>query len=337
MVSAVDAAGDAEQFDRWIRRACDLGDEEACIQGKNNVSSQTIAERAADLCDRGKLGECPLYLWQAGMHPEGAEKLAKKRLEYLKSGVTAGIVGDLYRKEKKKGGDTLPAEVLELAERVCKSTLECDDVAMMLDRNGYTPAALAPFRKSAGEALVAACLSGECVCGEAALYLEPKDARVADLARMGCDDGEPDACYLLARAAEEGDPKTAAALYEIACPAILASDGRAEGYSKRACDRLAELSEQGKLFDKDSDRAFFYSTLACTRPGNERDHAPCLRRALFHGRGYMGDRRWGLQTAVEVAREHFYGRQDPPGECARPSVADACKRDEPALLRATGQ
>lgn len=339
MVTGADADADAMSFDRWIRRACDLGDDEACLQGKSNVVSHTVSEYGADVGVKSKRDGCALHLWQAGMHPDSAKKLDGKRAAFLGGGSTSGLLGDLVRREKTKAGETLPKEVLELAERICKSTLECDDITMMLDKNGYGPAALAPYRKSAAEALVAACLAGDCVCGEAASYLEPGDAKIADLARIGCDDGEPDACYLLGRLGEEADPKNAVALYNLACPTVLAADGRADVYSKKACDRLAELNEEGRLVDKDSDRAFYYSTLACSRSGFERDHAPCLRRALFHGRGYMGDQRWGLRTAMEIAREVFYGSEGAPvdaKECTRPSVQEACKRDEPRLLKSTG-
>ena len=103
-----------------MRRACDLGDEEACLQGRNHVASQKVSGRDADACTRGKLDECPLYLWQAGAGPEAARKLAAKRLEYLKSGVSSGLFTDLYRRDKKPAEtpDALPREAFELAERV---------------------------------------------------------------------------------------------------------------------------------------------------------------------------------------------------------------------------
>ena len=338
MVTAADSKDDALGFDRWIRRACDLGDEEACLQGKNHVASQKVSLRDADACSRGKLEECPLYLWQAGMSAEAGKKIAAKRLEYLKSGVSSGLFTDLYRREKKKveTPDALPREAFELAERVCKATLECDEPMMMLDRAGYTPTGLAPLAKSMGETLVAACLAGDCVCGRAASYLDEGDPRALDLARMGCEDGEPDACWLLGRATEASDARNALALYDVACPSIVGDDGRPEIWSKRACDRLSELSEEGKLMAKDSDRAFYYSSLACTQSGLERHHAPCVRRALFHVRQYRGVSIWFPMTTGAIANEVFFGSNVAPGdgkECERPSVRELCKANEAAVLK----
>jgi TPR repeat protein len=332
-VIGADAQADARLFDKWLRRACDLGDTDACIQGKNNVASRSISEHDVDVCARGALDGCALYLWQAGMHPELGKSIASRRVGYMKSGVTAGIFGDLYRREKARGGDSLPKDVLDLAERICASTLECDDVMMMLDKNGYGPAALAPLKKSAGEALVAACLAGDCVCGEAIPYLDAGDPRRADLARIGCDGGEPDACYWLGRQTEPSDMNKAIALYDVACPPITTSEDLEEIYSRAACDRLSELNEEGRALDKDSDRAFFYATLACTRGGFERDHAPCLRRAMFHARGYKGDLRWSTETSGQIADDFFYGILDAK-ECERPSVQALCKEQEGAMRKA---
>jgi TPR repeat protein len=94
---------------------------------------------------------------------------------------------------------------------------------------------------------VSACLGGECECGEAARYLEPGDARTADLARIGCDDGEPEACFVL------GD------LYE-----------RGAGVDRDPVKAFV-WSEEGGNVDKDRDRAFFYARLACRGNGIELD------------------------------------------------------------------
>jgi TPR repeat protein len=336
-VTASDAPSDARLFDRWIRRACDLGDAEACLEGRNNVVSRRITEHDVDTCARGRAEDCALLLWQDGRRPEHADALRKKRLDYLASGVTAGIFGDLYRRDKADDPSALPGDVLELGLKVCAATLECDDVVMMLDKSGYDAAAVAPLKKRAGEALVGACLAGDCVCGEAASYLDDADPRRVDLARIGCDAGEPDACEIVARGLESTDVHAALALYAVACPAVVADDEREEIYSKRACDRLSELAEEGKVVDQDSPRAFFYSTLACTRGGFERDHAPCLRRGLYHARKFLGRLRWSTMTHKQVARSFFYGYDGATGdvdECARPSVAAACKRDADIIEKA---
>jgi TPR repeat protein len=245
------------------------------------------------------------------------------------------LFGELYEREKARGGDVLPAEIAAIAERICRTTLECDDVFMMLDKNGYAPAALAPLRKAVGEALAAACLEGECVCGEAARYLDADDPRLVDLARMGAGDGEPDAIFVLGDLHERGagvekDPTAAFALYELACPAELAADEREERYSKPACARLAERYEEGATLEQDSFRAYYYASRACTRGGFERDHAPCLLRGRLHAQYGFRDPKIIFEPPSQLARRFFFGLGAPPvngKECERPSVEELCKRD----------
>jgi TPR repeat protein len=339
MVTAADAASDAKLFDRWIRRACDLGDEDACVQGRNNVASHRIAERDADACARSGLADCPLYQWVAATRPEKAKAVEAARRQFMDQVFGGKLFGELYARQKAKNGYALPADLAGVVERLCATTLECDDVFMMLDKDGYTPDALAPVRKAAGERLVARCLDGDCVCGEAARYLDPADPRLLDLARIGCDDGEPDACFVLGDLYDRGagverSPATAFALYEVACPSALASDRREERYSKAACARLAERYEEGTSLEKDVFRAYFYTTLACTRGGFERDHAPCVRRGRLQIQNNFGKFELTLQTNAETAREFFYGIEGDPvngKECERPSVEALCKRDASAL------
>lgn len=332
MVTAVDAPGDARLFDRWIRRACDLGDDDACVQGKNNVTSSRVEERTADACARSGLGDCPLYQWVAAMRPDKAKAVEGARRQFMAGDFTGRLFGELYQREKTRGGDALQPEIAAIAERICRTTLECDDVLMMLDKDGYTPAALAPLRAKLGEALTAACMEGDCVCGEAARYLDPGDLRIADLARMGCDDGEPDACFVLGDLYDRGagieqSAATAFALYTLACPAELAADGREEIYSKPACARLAERYEEGKAFEEDVFLAYYYVSRACTRGGFERDHAPCLRRGRMHAREHFKDPQHWLETPEQSARRFFFGDPMNGNECERPSVEAICKRD----------
>ncbi len=335
-VTAADAPGDARHFDTWIRKACDLGDEDACLQGKQNVASPRVSERVADACARSGLGDCPLYQWVLAMRPYEVGGVLSTRRQLMSDTYGGKLFDALYRREKTRGGDLLPASVSAIAERICKETLECDDVFMMLDKNGYTANALAPLRGKVGEALASACLEGECVCGEAARYLDGGDPRLLELARMGAGDGEPDAMFVLGDLHDRGwlaakSPTTAFGLYEAACPAELAADDREEQYSKLACARLAERYEEGESLEKDAFRGYYYASAACPRGGFERDHAPCLRRGLMHARyGFKApDARH--ETPRELARRFFFGSAGSPvdgKECERPSVAALCERDE---------
>jgi TPR repeat protein len=335
MVTADDASGDAKLYDRWIRRACDLGDPDACVEGKNNVSSSRVSEFTADTCLRSGLDDCPLYQWVAATRPGEAKAVEEARRQFMAAVYGGKLFRELYRREKTRGGDVLPPEIATIAERICRTTLECDDVFMMLDKDGYTPAALAPLRKTAGESLTTACLEGDCVCGEAARYLDATDPRLADLARMGCDDGEPDGCFVLGDLYDRGagvekSAATAFGLYDVACPSLVADDGREELYSKAACARLAERYEEGETLEKDVFRAFFYSTLACTRGGYERDHLPCLRRGRLHAQNQFKKYDDYMTTPLAAGLEFFFGASGEPvdaKECERPSVAALCKRD----------
>ncbi|HVY45326.1 MAG TPA: hypothetical protein VHB21_05575, partial [Minicystis sp.] len=139
--------------------------------------------------------------------------------------------------------------------------------------------------------------------------------------------------YVLGALAEPRDRKAAIALYELACPSAVAGDGREDIYSKPACDRLGQLYETGQGFEKDSDRAFYYASLACTRAVREQDHAYCVRRALFHARGYYRSDVFG-KTPRMLGKLYFYGDDVPSDghECERPSVAALCKENEKAIL-----
>src|SRR5262249_36552423 len=148
-----------------------------------------------DACTRGGLGDCPALQWQIGMHPEKEKALREARMTFMTGGFVTKFFSTLFQREKVRGGDSLPEQVFAVALRVCKSTLECDEVVTMLDENGYTPAAVTPVKNAMGDALSSACLGGDCVCGEAARLLDANDPRREDLARLGCEDGEPDGCY----------------------------------------------------------------------------------------------------------------------------------------------
>lgn len=331
MVTAADAEGDARLFDTWIRKACDLGDDDACLQGIKNLESTRITPRVVDACARGAADTCPLYLWATGMRPDVRKTLDHDRRLFLTHGFHTHLFVELYRREKTRGGGALPPDVRSLARRICQVSGECDDVFMMLDKNGWEPEALADLRKTVGDDLATACLDGDCTCGEAARYLDPSDARVLDLAMIGCADGEPDACFVLGQHYERGagvekDDRAAVRYYEMACPRVLAADGREEVYSKPACARLAE--RYAGSGPEERLREFHYASLACSRPGLERDHAPCVRRALLHYvHGFRSDTI--TQTSQSAGREFLFGdeRTERDGkECERPSVRAACEK-----------
>lgn len=335
LVTAADYDADIKGFDTWIRRLCDLGDEEACLQGQKNLESVSITPRTSYACARGGVGDCPLYQWAVGMRPEKKKQLDEERRRFITTGNHGDLFVELFRKEKKRGGDALPNEIAELSTRICKATHECDEVMLMLDENGYTPAALAPLRKAFGEELTGACVEGECVCGEAARYLDDGDARAADLAKIGCDDGEPDACFVLGDLYERGaggvpkDVPKAIALYQVACPSFVADDRRADVVSQAACDRLSIKYEEGKDLEQDRDRAFFYSSLACTGEGVTFEHAFCVRRAVYHSKHNYVWRSHYLLTTNQVGQLIFNGPDYEPlnaKECERPSVVELCKK-----------
>jgi TPR repeat protein len=339
LVTAADAKGDRREYDRWIRKVCALGDEEACLQGTANLDGASVDRRSVQACSRSGVGDCPHYQWVVGMHPEKKKLIDEARRKYITSGNPAQLFVELFSKEKKRGGDELPKEIADLAQRICTTSRECDEVMLMLDENGYTAAATAPVRKAVGEALTAACLDGECECGEAARYLDPGDARVLDLARIGCDDGEPDACFVLGDLYERGagldkDLVKAFALYDQACPSVMASDGRADIYSKAACDRLSAWSEAGTDVEKDRDRAFFYAKLACPGDGVAIDHSFCVHRAIFHSVNEYRSMDHFLMTTQDIGRLIFHGPEGKPiegKECSRPSVAELCKKTAPLI------
>ena len=339
LVTAADYKDDRREYDRWIRKVCALGDEDACLQGTANLTTASITPRTAQACTRGGLGDCPHYQWVVGMHPENKKMIEEARRQFIATGNHGQLFVELFRKEKTRGGDELPKAIADLARQICAATHECDEVMLMLDENGYTPAATAQVRKASGELLVSACLDGECECGEAARYLDPGDARIADLARIGCDDGEPEACFELGDLHERGagvdrDLVKAFALYQQACPSVMAADGREDIYSKAACDRLSAWSEAGTDVEKDRDRAYFYSTLACPGDGIAIDHAFCVHRAIFHSVNEYRSSDHFLMTTNDIGRLIFHGPDGKPidgKECSRPSVAELCKKTAPLI------
>jgi TPR repeat protein len=164
------------------------------------------------------------------------------------------------------------------------------------------------------------------------------DPRVPDLARWGCENGEPSGCYVLAKLHEEGrgvekDEPFARSLYEMACPPTRASyAGQYGDYSPAACSRLAEIAEGGVMPPKERARAIFYAEYACRNPGSERDHSFCVKLAKYWTTGVLSqtcetyNADWCRNSARQAA-DVFYGPDRQPGdekECQRPSVKAAC-------------
>ena len=95
---------------------CELGDPDACLQGRANLENVRITPRTSFACTRGGLGDCPLYQRVIGMHPEKKKLIEDARREFITTGNHGQLFVELFRKEKVRGGDALPKEIAELAQ-----------------------------------------------------------------------------------------------------------------------------------------------------------------------------------------------------------------------------
>jgi TPR repeat protein len=347
-----DSDADERGFLQWIGKACDLGDSEACQIERSDrkidyLASTTTAE---DACLRSDPSKSAFWAWQKATRPKEFPELQKVREKCLSDRYGCAYwLSNLYRRGDMTAPTELAQALREQAEAICATTLDCNGVWMMLDKNGYTPELLAPVRAHAAKVLAGACIEGACVCGDAAREVAPDDPRLPDLARMGCENGEVEGCYALGRLYEEGrgvprDAFAARSLYDLACPPMRPASwgyGPRQGdYSPRACDRLAEMYEAGAMPPKDVDRARYYAEFACSRPGFERDHAPCIRLARYWASGAVksgcvavGEARCASNS--EEAEDRFYGPKSAPvsaKECERPSVKALCDRYKQELV-----
>ncbi|MEZ4439602.1 MAG: hypothetical protein R3B72_10970 [Polyangiaceae bacterium] len=338
-----DTEHDAERYLHFIRKACDQGDAEACFLERSAQSSWRFSTHAAESdALRSSLAENALWLWATGKGTlaEMKEALAvgadRKNPHYL-------ALSRAYarRDEDKPKDGSLPEAYATRALAICEATLQCDDVMMMLDKDGLRPEGLAPLRAKMGEILVDACLDGACVCGEAIRFLAPEDPRRPDLAQLGCGDGEAEGCYEVARLHEEGLglAKDEAAMHRhlaLACPPLIPIEAgfgpRRGDYSPRACDRIAQHYAEGAYPPKRFEEATYYARAACAHPGYEPDHLPCVRRARF-----------ATSAPNTIAREESGPARGPEGtpvftlECTRPSVAAECKSFEDWMARGRPQ
>jgi TPR repeat protein len=203
----------------------------------------------------------------------------------------------------------------------------------MLDKHFFTPDQLAPFRKRAATVLTDACLAGSCTCGQATRFVDDTDPKRVDLAKLGCENGEAEACYVLGTLHEGGkgvpkDEALARRLYELACPAKVpietTSSPRRGEYSQRACARMAAYYDEGAIPPKDDARAFFYLAKGCPVPGLALDHETCVKVARYWLTTARNSGRNGEEAGLHLRRKD---------ECRRPSVGTLCDTEMKALTK----
>jgi TPR repeat protein len=341
---AEDSAADRLALTEWLGKACDLGDAEACELEDMARRAFRVSTRAAE---DTRLYSSPsgsaLWSLQKLLRPQYFVLLEEARRSCLKEPngwMCGGVDTQLYARADEARRRVLGDGIVAEAQAICERTRECTDVLFSLDENGYGAEVVSPVRARAAEVLTAACLAGDCTCGEAARYAPEGTPNRRALAELGCENGEAEGCYELGKLHEEGqsvpkDETRARALFELACPAMVprsewrAGPRRGE-YSARACDRLAELYEGGEMPPKDPTRARFYAQLACSRPGFEREHAPCVRLAR-----YWASSKVHTGRNAQEAESYFYGTGSAPiygKECRRPSVKELCAQHEQAII-----
>jgi TPR repeat protein len=337
-----DWEADEDGFALWIGKACDSGNADACTLERGTIKNfhMTRDKTAADMALRSSVETSALLAWKKGSNPKEYTRLVGLRNECSERGyMCSRESGHLYRRDLKKPPTELEASVREHAEAIIGKTLDARTILMMLDKNGYTAEMVAPVRAHATKMLVDACIEGSCVCGDAAQLLAADDARLLDLARFGCENGEAEGCYQLGRLYEEGlgvpkDERAARLLYELACPPIhpvdYPNEPRTGDYSVGACDRLAQIYEGGSMPPKDVPRAQYYAEFACKYPGMQYDHAPCIRLGRYWTSGAIitdcADD--SCQGNLELAMEKFNGPSHgffEGKECERPSVKALCE------------
>jgi len=236
-------------------------------------------------------------------------------------------------KWKRPTEDPLPRAI-----EACQKSHDCERIYIALDRFGFTPSELAPVRAAFAKTLTDACLEGECTCGDATLYIDDSDERWLDLAILGCENGEAEGCYALARAHTTGkgvtkDDAKAAELYDVACPPLRLLSSSEREYSPRACDHLAEVAIGDSYPGKDRFTAKHYAQSACRTPGTEFDHRPCVRLAmLWATRQEPGNNRHEARMAA-LGQDHIGTERSYDDDCRRPSVATECAALKEALKK----
>lgn len=345
-----DQGSDQKEFLVWIAKACDLGDDQACLMEKA-VREGRLPRSIIDV-EGLALSSDPqtsaFVGFKAAIDPENQEKFLEERRECLMKSRSRclDLATRFLSRIKKDSPLELTPELMTKLQAIGERSLDYGALYMMLDKHGIPPEKLEPLKAHAAKTLVQACEEGACVCGEAAQSLPPDDPRVPDLARWGCENGEAVGCYALGKLHEEGrgvekDEVFARSLYEIACPATKPSSETAVGeYSPAACGLLAEKAEGGANPPKNRDRAIYYAEYACLNPGYERDHSFCVKLTKYWTSGVFTDActNWNADlcpTYAQVAKGIFYGPPTLPAEakeCERPSVKALCATLEPELL-----
>lgn len=338
-----DAVDDEKAFLVWIGKACDLGNNEACVI-ERGIREERQPYKLYDVEDAAIRSD-PLSSALIGFHAlwtaaEEHEKFLEKRKACLLQSKDNcfGLSMALTTRVKQEKRPELTPELLAKLQAIGYRSLDFASLWMMLDKHGYPPETLVPLKAEASKTLLQACVEGACVCGDAAQSLSPDDPRVPDLARWGCENGEATGCFMLGKLHEEGrgvekDEVFARSLYEMACPASRPYAEYTWGdYAPAACSRLAEWAEGGANPPKYQTRAVYYAEFACRNPGLERDHAYCLKLAKYWTSSTLSnkcstdDGSW-CRDSVTRAEELLYGPKYPPAEgkeCERPSVKAAC-------------
>jgi TPR repeat protein len=332
-----DADSDWKAYVRALTKACELGDEDACALARfaprirRNAGTRWVRWDGVSSA-HDAVG---IRVFRSKLDPVWAKTLVDRRNKCLgpvAEGSCDTPTTTLFKKRKAPADGKLTKELQGFAEEACKQTRDCDEIYMMLDKEGYSPEELAPVRSAFATTLVDACVEGDCTCGEATKYLPADDARRADLAILGCENGEAEGCYALARLYENGtgvdkSETRSRELYDLACPPIRPQGGPFGEYSPHACDRLADLYVGGPYPGKDRPRGKYYAEYACRHPGREFDHAPCVRLGLL-----WSTKRTSTGRNGDEARSAAWGNGDEyDNECHRPSVKEQCAEFKKSL------
>jgi TPR repeat protein len=345
--TTLDTNDDERAFDRAIRRACELGDGEACgiasVAPKSYALATDVARRRAA---RSRPDELGIVRYRLAKTPDQTKALENLRRTCLVEGHecwTPDLL--LYKRDARRGAGapkSLPADELALVTRICDDTHDCGELMMMLDKNGYGPELLAPVRAAFASTLTDACLAGECTCGEAARYLPEDSPDRLDLGILGCENGEAEGCWEVARALSSGvgapkDEARAGALLDLACPPtrpleLGTTDLRLGEYSPRACDRKAEIVAAGAAPPKEYALAMYYAQFACRHPGFEIDHGPCVRLGTWWAENTIATGHNAIDA--REAAEGSLGGRELENECERPSVKEACDAFEKIVVTA---
>jgi hypothetical protein len=339
-----DIEADREAWKTSMQSACDLGDADACariiIEPKTKDQSSHLLRRTSVRRDWRDFG---IAVYRAAEKPEYEKDIDTKwRACATDKQKWTCTVPDFFPKEKPAEDGKLPEDARKRAEEACEKTRDCDALDTMFDKAGYAPEALAPLHSAFAETLIRACMEGECTCGEATKFLSSADPRYADLAVYGCENGEAEGCYALARLYEAGtivppmgsDERArrseASRLDELACPSWRLEAGPQGEYSPRACDHRAAYYASGAYPGKDRERWKYYSEYACQSPGYEWNHRGCVRLGML-----WATKRASTGVNGAEARSAAWGDSDAFAvnhECKRKSVKAACDEFQKALL-----